>query len=301
MHISRRRFLSTSAATAAGTIAMAHANAIESVTPVGSTPVRLNLGVMVWRIGDLLDFDAQVKWIADAGFESISFHASAGTPGQWRGIDPATTEPAERRRIGRLLSRFRTREIHAPFDAVLQPQTPLKVLARLEGVLEFAGDVGAGIVTVHADPPALDSKDPLTEWHAALDRLDTAAAKAEACVAMEFNSGFEWLHRPRRKRIGATLDVGHMYHNDGRGYQPYGNIGNQIQTLGDTLVHLHVHDYKDGVDHIEIGTGVIDFEDILRALARIHYQGALCLELNPSRVTPEGIKRSAAYLRARAR
>lgn len=301
MLISRRRFLRISAATATGVVAPADTGMIKAAPPAGSKPVGLNLGMMVWRIGDLLDFDAQVKWIAHAGFESIAFHASAGSPGKWRGIDPTAAGLTERKRIRKLLSPFRMREIHAPFDAELQPQTPPNVLARLEEVLAFAGDVGADIVTVHVNPPPLESKDPLTEWHRALDRLDAAAVKADTRVGLEFNSGFEWLRRPRRSQIGATLDVGHMYHNKGRGYRPYGTIGNQIRSLGDTLVHLHVHDYKDGVDHIEIGTGVVDFDGILSALAQIHYHGALCLELNPDRVTPEGIKRSAAYLRARAR
>ena len=196
-----------------------------------------------------------------------------------------------------MLSRFRTREIHAPFDAALRPETPPAVLERLEAVLGFAGDVGAAIVTVHAEPPALDGKAEPVEWNRALDRLDAAAARTRTSVCLEFDVGFEWLRRPRRERIGATLDVGHMYLKDGHGYRPYGTIGGQIRSLGDTLLHLHVHDIRDGIDHIEVGTGVVDFEGILRALREIRYRGMLCLELNPDRVSPEGILRSARFLR----
>jgi sugar phosphate isomerase/epimerase len=35
-------------------------------------------------------------------------------------------------------------------------------------------------------------------------------------------------------------------------------------------------------------------------LAAMKYRGALCLELNPERCSPEGIRRSAAFLRQRA-
>jgi hypothetical protein len=77
--ISRRDFISTALA----------ATAAVAAGGVSARPGRaLRLGFMVWRIGDILEFDRQVEWIANAGFESISFHASAGAPGKWRGVSP---------------------------------------------------------------------------------------------------------------------------------------------------------------------------------------------------------------------
>jgi len=259
----------------------------------------LRLGFMVWRIGDILDFDRQVEWVAHAGFESIAFHASAGTPGKWRGVDPAAANSAERQRIRRLLASFSGYEIHAPFDAVIKPETPERSLKKLEQVLAFAGDVGASIVTVHVEPPPSQASD--AGWQKALDRLDAAAAKAGVRVGLEFYTGFEWLRQPRRERIGATLDAGHMYLRDGAGYRPYGSIGRLARFLDEVLFHFHVHDYDGKVDHIEIGTGRVDFDDLLRALAALEYRGALCLELNPDRCSPDGIRRSAAFLRQHAR
>ena len=258
----------------------------------------LQLGFMVWRIGDILDFDRQVEWVANAGFESLSFHASAGVPGKWRGIEPAAADAKERRRIRQLLNPFTGCEIHAPFDAVMRPETPEPTLERLEEVLAFAGDVGAAIVTVHAEPPRPGTSE--AAWQTALDRLDAAAAKAGVRIGLELSSGFEWLRQPRRKRIGATLDVGHMYLRDGAGYRPYGSVGRLARFLGDRLFHLHVHDYDRKADHIEIGMGRVDFDEVLAALAAMRYRGALCLELNPERCSPEGIRRSAAFLRQHA-
>jgi sugar phosphate isomerase/epimerase len=258
----------------------------------------LTVGFMVWRIGDVLDFDKQVEWVAQADFESISFHSSAGVPGKWRGVEPTATDARERQRIRRLLSRFVGHEIHAPFDAVLRPETPEPVLKRLEEVLAFAGDVGASILTVHVEAPRKESPDTL--WQKALDRLDAATAKAGVRIGLEFNNGFEWLRKPRRERIGATLDIGHMYHRDGAGYRPYGTIGGLVRFLDEVLFHLHVHDYDGKDDHIEVGTGRINFDDVLRNLNAIDYRGALCLELNPDRCPPDGIRRSAAFLRKRA-
>lgn len=258
----------------------------------------LKVGFMVWRIGDTLDFDKQVEWVANAGFESISFHSSAGQPGKWRGVEPATADAKERQRIKRLLSRFTGCEIHAPFDAVVRPETPEPVLKRLEEVFAFAGDVGARIVTVHVEAPRKKASD--SSWQKALDRLDAAAAKAGVRIGLEFNSGFEWLRQPRRQHIGATLDVGHMYQHDGAGYRPYGTIEGLVKFLNEVLFHLHVHDYDGQYDHIEVGTGRIDFDGMLKGLDAIGYRGALCLELNPDRCPPDGVRRSAAFLRKHA-
>jgi sugar phosphate isomerase/epimerase len=260
----------------------------------------LNLGFMCWRIGDILDIDAQIKWAADVGFESIGFHASPGTPGKWRGVDPMAADAKERLRIREMLSRFERREIHAPFEAKLAPVTPVEVLEKLQTTFTFAGDVGVEVVTVHADPPGLDEPD-MAAWNETLDRLDEAAGAANIRVGIEFMSGFEWLRKPRREHIGATLDVGHMYLHDGAGYNPYGTIRDQIRFLDEVLYHIHIHDYDGETDHREIGTGLVDLDSALLGLADIGYKGMLCLELNPERVSPEGIKRSAEYLRRRAR
>ncbi|MHB9026991.1 MAG: sugar phosphate isomerase/epimerase family protein [Armatimonadota bacterium] len=77
----------------------------------------------------------------------------------------------------------------------------------------------------------------------------------------------------------------------------FGTLGNAVRQCGAALFHLHLHDVRGELDHLELGTGVVDFDDLLQALAEIGYRQALCLELNPDRVSPEGIRRSLDYLR----
>lgn len=74
-------------------------------------------------------------------------------------------------------------------------------------------------------------------------------------------------------------------------------IGGLVRFIGDKPVHLHVHDYDGVHDHIEVGTGRVDFHDLFSGLASAGYKGALCLELNPDLVSPEGIRRSMKRLR----
>ena len=77
-----------------------------------------------------------------------------------------------------------------------------------------------------------------------------------------------------------------------------GGIGNLIRHIGAALFHLHLHDVEGEVDHLEAGTGVVEFGEVAAALKNIGYPHNATLELNPDRVTPEGIRRSAAYVRA---
>ena len=63
-------------------------------------------------------------------------------------------------------------------------------------------------------------------------------------------------------------------------------------------MHLHVHDVNGNTDHIEIGTGCIDFDEMTDGLKDIGYLGGMCLEMNPNQVSPEGIRRSKEYLQA---
>ena len=262
-----------------------------------------DIGFMLWRIGDILDIDAQLDWVQDAGFEAVSFHASPGVPGQWQGVAPATVDHDTRQRLRERLAAFSTCEIHAPFSAMLTRQDPNAAVEKLAPVVAFAGDVGASVVTVHAkvlNPPEHDN----ALWQGALARLDAMAGEAGVVIGMEtlqeslFGS-IEWVKAPRRTNIAVTLDVGHLYLDDPPAYQSCGTVGGMIRSLGDLMVHMHVHDYDGTFDHIEVGTGRIDFDSMLRGMADVGYRGFICLELNPDRVSPEGMRRSRDFLRQR--
>jgi sugar phosphate isomerase/epimerase len=251
---------------------------------------------MAWRIGDLLDIYQQLDWIADAGFDGIGFHASAGSPGNWQGIDPCTVGREERAHLRMALSRFTVREVHAPFSIVIQPDDSSKqAIDALRPVLAFAGEVGADVVTVHGCPP--EAACDASVWQRALETLNAAAHSYNVRVGLEMLSGFAKLAALGLPHVGITLDVGHLYLDDRKPLRPFGTLGNAVRQCGPALFHLHLHDVRSELDHLELGTGVVDFNDLLQALAAIGYCQALCLELNPDRVSPEGIRRSLDCLR----
>ena len=254
--------------------------------------------MMAWRIGDLLDLSEQVAWIADAGFAAVSFHASAGTPGKWRGIAPAQCPPAERERWRQRLAPFRSREIHAPFAAAMEGTDCNPVLAALAETLAFARDVGAEVVTVHGEVPR--DAGALPVWREAVRQLAAEAARNGVTVGLELTGGFAEVLALAAPRLGITLDVGHMYHRDAAPLAPFGgDLAAVVKMLGGALVHLHLHDVVGETDHVAPGTGRVDWEGLFAALREIGYRGALCLELNPDRVSPEGIARSRAWVAER--
>jgi len=258
-----------------------------------------NIGMMAWRIGERLDIHEQIEWIRRAGFGGVGFHACAGTPGQWQGIDPAVTTAEARARLRERLSGFPLREVHAPVALLLNEGSLRQTTETLIPIVDFAGDVAATVVTIHARPPASSMKGNDVAWDEALGRLDAAAARNRLVIGLEITGSFEWIARQGLANMGVTLDVGHMLHHDGRALRDYGTLGEVARRLGRSLVHLHLHDHDGVVDHVELGTGRVDFDDLLEGLRAIGYAGGACLELNPDRASPQGILRSLEWLRRR--
>lgn len=253
----------------------------------------LPLGNMLWRIGRLLDIDRQLDWTQHAGFHGVGLHASAGLPGQWRGVEPSRCSPARRRRLRERLAAFTFTEIHAPFAIELSAAALADGLAALAPVLEFAGELGARVLTVHAQPPG--EGEP---WRRAMQQLDALAAQARTLVALEITSGFEAVLAWDLPHLGVNLDVGHMVLPHSRpALERYGGFAPLIRLLAPKLVHLHLHDVRGGTDHLEVGEGGLPFAEVIATLVAVGYTGTATLELNPDRVAPAGIRRSLDVVR----
>ncbi|MBM3189227.1 MAG: sugar phosphate isomerase/epimerase [Chloroflexi bacterium] len=257
-----------------------------------------DVGMMVWRIGQLLDLAEQVEWVRASGFEALSFHASPGVPGVWRGVHPQALDSPQRRALRQQLAGFSRREVHAPFAMALSPADPLATVEALAPIVAFAGEVDASIVTVHAAAP--DAEAEMGDWHRALDGLDALACQAGVTVGLENLPETPWFQGPRLPHVGVTLDIGHWCSAQLAGLEPAGSLEAAILCLGDALVHVHAHDHDGTHDHVEVGTGQLDWGSLIRGLRGISYDGFLCLELNPDLVSPEGMRRSLDALRRAA-
>jgi sugar phosphate isomerase/epimerase len=255
------------------------------------------IGNMLWRIGKLLDFDQQLAWTQDAGFGGVGFHASVGVPGKWCGIEPSACDAVERTRLRREIGRFSFAEIHAPFAIELRSETLSSSITALMPVLKLAEDLDVGLVTVHARLSGTGADSGFSGWFVPMQELNAKAAQMQTKVALEIVGGFDVVMSWGLPNVGVNLDVGHMYLPANRkNLRDAGGIGNLIRHIGVSLIHLHLHDVDGDTDHIEIGTGVVAFDEIAAALQDIGYPYGVTLELNPDRVTPEGIRQSAAHV-----
>jgi sugar phosphate isomerase/epimerase len=93
--------------------------------------------------------------------------------------------------------------------------------------------------------------------------------------------------------VGVCLDTGHAFLS--------GEFEHLVSKLMGHLKMLHIHDNRGRDDeHLAPGDGFIDWEMLLRELARGHFQGALILELAAAEtpgLTMENARRGRAFLR----
>jgi sugar phosphate isomerase/epimerase len=192
---------------------------------------------------------------------------------------------------------------HAPTLLDEDPAPRLDFLRRAVGI---AADLGAEAVSCWAGvrPPGVD---PVVAW----DRLVrgcasvvAAAARAGIPLGFEPEPGMlvqtldDWF--VLRAALGApepfrlTLDIGHCRCLEDE------SVPGCVTRAGPYLVNVQIDDMRRGMhEHLEFGTGEIDFPPVLRALADSGYPGLVAVELpRHSHAAPTVARESLAFLRA---
>nr|AGS49454.1 putative isomerase [uncultured bacterium esnapd5.2] len=146
-----------------------------------------------------------------------------------------------------------------------------------------------------------------TVWDRLLTGCATVVEAAEdAGVALGFEpepgmfvdtlDTYDELHRrlggPRA--LGLTLDIGHC-----RCLEPE-PVADCVRRSADRLVNVQIEDMCRGThEHLEFGSGEIDFPPVLSALADTGYRGLVSVELpRHSHAAPDVARRSLNFLRA---
>jgi sugar phosphate isomerase/epimerase len=98
-------------------------------------------------------------------------------------------------------------------------------------------------------------------------------------------------------RLRVTLDLGHVVCNETR------DLPSTIRHAGGLIANVQVDDMVAGVhEHLELGTGEVDFPAALAALEEVGYTGLASLELpRQSHAAPTVAERSLTFLRDAAR
>jgi L-ribulose-5-phosphate 3-epimerase len=94
--------------------------------------------------------------------------------------------------------------------------------------------------------------------------------------------------------FGLTLDIGHC-----RCLEP-DPVPDCVRRAGPRLVNVQIDDMRRGVhEHLEFGTGEIDFPPVLAALGEVGYRGLVAVELpRHSHAAPAVCRSSLEFLRA---
>ncbi|MGW4947731.1 sugar phosphate isomerase/epimerase family protein [Actinoplanes sp. NPDC004185] len=192
---------------------------------------------------------------------------------------------------------------HAP--TLLHDDRKLR-LDFLRRAVAVGADLGAEAVSFWAGVRP-DDVDERTAWHRL---VDGCAEVTEAATAAAVPLGFEpepgmlvadiadWrrLHAElgAPAMFGLTLDIGHC-----RCLEPV-PVPDCVTAVAGYLVNVQIDDMVRGVhEHLEFGTGEIDFPQVLRALRESGYRGLVAVELpRHSHAAPAVARESLAFLRA---
>jgi sugar phosphate isomerase/epimerase len=179
----------------------------------------------------------------------------------------------------------------------------------LRRAVQVAADLGAEAVSLWSGslPPGVDEA---TAWSRLVDGVGqvlryaeerdvVCAVEPEPGMLVDTLDGVLALRRrlgdPERLRV--TLDLGHIVCNETR------DVVSTIRHAGELIANVQVDDMVPGVhEHLELGTGEVDFPAALAALEEVGYTGLTSVELpRQSHAAPAVAERSLGVLRDAAR
>lgn len=249
--------------------------------------------------------------LADLGYEGVGLTLDP------RHLDPFADDlPHRLRRLAKRLERLGlTAVIETGGRYVLDPwRKHHPVMVSDEGAerrvdlllraVRIAADLGAEAVSFWSG-----TADPGTPEQTVWDRLLSGCATViEAAESAGIPLGFEpepgmfidtldaydqlCLRLGRPHSFGLTLDIGHCHCLE---TQP---VPDCVRRAADRLVNVQIEDMRRGThEHLEFGTGEIDFPPVLAALADTGYTGLVSVELpRHSHAAPEVARRSLGFL-----
>lgn len=246
--------------------------------------------------------DTALRLAAEMGFTGVeltlwgeAFHSGGDLPGLWwRDADEAT-----RSQLRDALEPFAAVDGHLPFvDCPLASANKFaEALCRelIAEALEALAELGGHTAVFHVAPFPAPSHDAI--WGRLVDACRWLGGRADAAgVRLALETGYpvgdgfpRFLESVGHDAVGACLDVGHLARAVGRearntdhGAHAYNDyMLRLVGQLGPRLWHAHLHDvrYDDWRDHREVGTGIVDFPELLGRLRAEGFGGRLVVEL----------------------
>jgi len=181
--------------------------------------------------------------------------------------------------------------VHAPF-ADVNIASPVKIfrrkiLERLKKSIMYASQLESEIWIFHPGlKTGLSMFYPSLDWKINLDSVRILAEYAESMdikiaienmpknvpAVLKNPEDFAEFFKELDLDVGFVLDVGHAHMS--------GSIMEFLKKLKDKLTYMHIHDNNGKIDsHMAIGTGTIDWDNVVKAIMQIKYDGIITLEV----------------------
>ncbi|MDD9206890.1 sugar phosphate isomerase/epimerase [Georgenia sp. 10Sc9-8] len=176
----------------------------------------------------------------------------------------------------------------------------------LRRAVDIAAELGSEVVSMWSGtlPPGVPAEEGWRRLEDGMAPVLTHAERAGVTLAFEPEPGMLVDHIDQavelRRRLGEpaalrlTLDIGHLVCNED---EPPPRC---VHRAGDVLAHVQIDDMRRGVhEHLEPGTGEVDFPPVLAALRDVGYAGLVAVELpRHSHAAPQVARRALDALRA---
>ncbi len=254
-----------------------------------------------------------IRLCKDAGFKAMEIHLDDwngvfGDPSliKFPGVWPRTCSKEEREALREELADFSTIIVHGtPWDVKIASRNPgirEESVKQYMEAIEFAHDIGAGIVTFHIN----GATNPLEEYCETMERIVDFgkraveyAQKYEIILGAETGTGLvapgatpieKWhnvLNGIGSESFGMLLDIGHVLVE--MGYRAGTEaVLTYINEFSDKIVEVHAHNViawtavsQILIDHQPFfgDTVCIDVEKVFRKLREVGYNGPIIFEI----------------------
>ncbi len=277
---SRREFIKTSIAVAAGTSLTGIASSVATATPTPpASPGKIKKGVLLDMLPKQLSYADRLKMARDLGFDNIQANT---TSDQHEAEEIKKASEDAKIPIDSVMNM-------AHWDFPLSSSDPAVVEKSLEGMRTSLHNAKLwGSYSVLLVPAVVN---PQTSYHDAYTRsqknirkLLPLAEDLKIVIALEevwnkfLLSPMEfarYIDEFKSPFIKAWFDVGNVV--------LYGYPQDWIRTLGKRIVEVHLKDFKHGegkYDWVNLGDGDVNWPEVRKAFAEVGFTGTATVELD---------------------
>lgn len=280
------------------------------MTPPPTAPLRFGYGTNGFtnhRLGDVLAV------LADLGYDGVALTLDHGH------LDPYADDlPRKVAAVARDLARYGldvTVETGAPYlldpwgkhHPTLMSDGAERRIDLLRRAVRVAADLGSPTVHLCSGPAPDDGQPERDAWKRLAAGVEPVLEVAgEYGVSLAFEpEPYMFVDTVERclelaemvgghELFGITLDIGHAHCVEAR------SVLECVRLAAPRLLNVQIEDMRRGVhQHLDLGTGEIDFPPVLAALRDLGHRGLVSVEIQGGSLdAPEAARRSLDFLRA---